>query len=62
MIHFNFVVTDDEAEAIFDSIEDSINNSRYELPFGIPANREWHRGRIAYLEELKAKMTNEKIS
>jgi len=62
MIHFDFIVSDEEAESIFDFISDEISKSSYELFFGDPIRKEWHRGRISYLKELRKKMTNTKIS
>jgi hypothetical protein len=62
MIHFDFIVSDEDAQTIFDAINEHIEEARYEMTFGLMNNREWYRGRITYLEELKAKMTNTKIS
>lgn len=62
MIHFDFIVEDDEAECILDAVEDQIRISTYELMFGHPTQMEWHRARIAFMKELKAKMTNSIVS
>jgi len=63
MIHFDFIVTDEEAETIFDSIQDQIIASTRELFLGVNLDhKDWHRGRITFLKELKVKMTNSKVS
>lgn len=62
MIHFDFIVTDEEAENLMGAITDQISNSQYEANFGDPNHRSWYCGRITYLEALKEKMTNSKIS
>jgi hypothetical protein len=62
MIHFDFIVSDAEAENLFNTISDQIANCQYEVSFGDPNHREWYEGRITYLEALKAKMTNSKVS
>lgn len=62
MTHFDFIVEDNEAECILDAVEDQIRISQHELIFGHPNQMEWHRARITYMEELKAKMTNSKVS
>jgi len=67
VIHFNFIVTDEEAETIFRALSDEINDCKVSLLMGErqlaqPGHVKWYEGRIIYLEELKAKMTNSKIS
>lgn len=62
MIHFDFIVTDEEAENIFDAISQQISESAYIVFFGEEEHKEWHRGRISFLESLLEKMTNSKVS
>jgi len=61
MIHFDFIITDEEAESLFDSITEQIFNSQYQVFFGEEKYKDWHRSRIEYLKKLKEKMTNSKI-
>lgn len=68
MIHFDFIVSDAEAEDIMGAIHDQIikcHSNRIES-WGTsgqedPAKKAWFEGRIRYLEELKAKMTNRRV-
>jgi hypothetical protein len=62
MIHFDFIVTDEEAENIFDAISQQISESAHVVFFGEDKNKEWHRGRLAFLRSLLEKMTNSKVS
>lgn len=66
MIHFDFIVTDEEAELIFSLISDEIFRSEdvvmMELGRFTAVTKEWHRIRIPYLKNLKEKMTNSKVS
>ena len=67
MIHFDFIVTDEEAETILSALSDEIDDCRVSLLMGErqlaqPGHVKWYEGRITYLEGLKAKMTNTKIS
>jgi hypothetical protein len=59
-VHFDFVLSDADAENLFDLVTDAklravdeVNNLR--LP---EAQREWWRRRAAYLLALQAKMAN----
>lgn len=71
MIHFDFTVTDEEAENIFDAISEEILRMKSYLVaqqfenltsgFHIDAKSDWFRSRINYLERLKSKMKNEKV-
>lgn len=60
MIHFDFTVSDEEAELIFDAIQDQINRAD-ELRLFEPIVAEWAKNHIAYLEALKAKMKNTRV-
>jgi hypothetical protein len=62
MIHFDFIVSDEEAENIFDAINQQIFESQNTVLFGEDKHKEWHRGRVLFLQELLGKMTNSKIS
>jgi hypothetical protein len=62
MIHFDFIVSDEEAENIFDAINQQISESSYIVFFGEDKHKEWHRGRLSFLQELSKKMTNTKVS
>jgi len=62
MIHFDFIVTDEEAENIFDAITQQVSESQYIVLFGEDKHKEWHRGRLSFLQELSMKMTNTKVS
>ena len=67
MIHFDFIVTDEEAETIFSALSDEIDDCRISLlmrerQLAQLGHIKWYEDRIAYLEGLKAKMTNTKVS
>lgn len=62
-VHFDFIVSDEEAETIMECIREEINQHR-ELLLEVDlsgSHREWYEGRIKYLESLIAKMTNQRI-
>lgn len=62
MIHFDFTVTDQEAETLFDCVRDEIAKSKY--GYGRlfdDTQRVWHETRVIYLESLISKMKNSKI-
>jgi hypothetical protein len=74
MIHFDFTVTEEEADTIFDAINDQIDycleekadwvgstscGDRYKK--GIESAIQWYEERIKYLKDLKSKMKNIKI-
>lgn len=67
MIHFNFIVSDEEAETIFSALSDEIDDCRLNLlmcerQLAQPGHIKWYEGRMTYLEALKEKMTNSKVS
>jgi hypothetical protein len=68
MIWFNFVVSDEEAENIFNALSDQINSIKSHLmeeQLGKDCNEarsEWYRRHIEHLEALKSKMKNTYIS
>lgn len=59
-VHFDFTVSDEEAETIMECIRTEINQSRFSAAF--PGEtigyREWHEGRVRFLESLITKMHN----
>lgn len=68
MIHFDFVVSDVEAEEIMSAIHNQILNCHKGIidSWGTgghedAAKRAWFDARIKYLEELKKKMTNRRL-
>lgn len=68
MIHFDFVVSDAEAEDIMDAIHDQVIKCHLDRieswstsGHDDPVKREWFTARIKYLEELKKKMTNRRL-
>ena len=63
-IHFDFVVSDAEAETIMDCIRSEINQSKFSASFPDETDgyREWHTNRVRYLEELIAKMNNYSVT
>jgi hypothetical protein len=60
MIHFDFVVEDEDAENIFDCINSEINrcNHRKLITNNTKAETEWLDKHIDYLKALKKKMKN----
>ena len=64
MLHFDFTVSDEEGQTIFDCINESISRSRILfLEAKVSGNvdeEKWHRKHIEYLEELRTKLTNER--
>jgi GTP-binding protein EngB required for normal cell division len=76
MIHFDFVVSDEEAQTIFDCIDEEIENmdteiyniivlGNMDMDTAITQNKKdkikWFGKRIKYLRELKEKMKNVEI-
>jgi len=62
MIHFDFIVSDEEGETIFTAISEAINHCQERADFGKFIYREGYLKHMAYLQALKAKMTNSKVS
>lgn len=62
MIHFDFILTDEEAENLFDAVSQQIFESQDVVFFGEDRHKEWHRNRIPFLLILQGKMKNTKIS
>ncbi len=64
MIHFDFVVDDVDAEAIFDCINSEIRrcNRRKLLSNTTQPESEWLGRHVDYLNSLKEKMTNKRWS
>lgn len=73
-IHFDFIVSEEEANTIFECITDVIENEKEEeinLEMATSYNEsvrkrlkdqvEWSEKRIKYLEDLKSKMKNTKV-
>jgi hypothetical protein len=62
-IHFDFVVSDEEAQTIIDCIRDEINQSKISAAFPVETTgyKAWHEGRVRYLEALIAKMHNHRV-
>jgi len=60
MIHFDFTVSDVDAEVIFDCINSEIKHCNARKLFGDITEPEskWLDKHIAYLNSLKKKMTN----
>jgi len=60
MIHFDFIVKDEDAEVIFDCINAEINrcHRRITLSDTTEAETEWYNKHIKYLKSLKIKMLN----
>ena len=65
MVHFDFIVTNDEAETIFSAITDEMRRGEDEILLGVGMNTvqtlDWWESRIKYLKELKAKMKNTSV-
>lgn len=70
MIHFDFVVSDEEAHDIFGCISEEIANLRteisemraYQSKYNYPeAKIAWMKRRIEYLQNLKSKMHNSHV-
>lgn len=64
MVHFDFIVSDEEAQTIFECITDSIQGIQEDLSRHDPShpNALWFKEHIAYLKGLAAKMKNTKVS
>jgi len=62
MIHCDFIVTDEEGEAILGTITEAINRCQEHADFGKFRYREAYLKHMAFLQSLKEKMTNTKIS
>jgi hypothetical protein len=68
MIHFDFIVSDEDASTIMSAVHHEIiacyDGMVNDVGTGTrldPAKKVWYEGRIKYLEGLKAKMTNSRI-
>jgi hypothetical protein len=63
MIHFNFTVTDEDAENIFDCINSAVRQCcKRKLSSGTTqAESDWLDKHIDYLDSLKEKMANERV-
>lgn len=62
MIHFDFIVDDAEAEAIFGALQDEIVKCMAaKIETNLPSYDAWYDSRIKFLKELKGKMTNSKV-
>lgn len=65
-VHFDFVVSDEEAETIIDCLRDEINDCRGGLVMACTHDdepyQEWYANRIFFLEALIAKMTNRRVA
>jgi len=63
MIKFNFTVTDEEAETIFDIIHNEISRCHYRKMLSTTTKEEsqWFDKHIEYLTSLKKKMVNERV-
>lgn len=74
MIHFDFIVSDEEARTIFECISEEIVNTQEEIISmrmarstnmntvkHIKKQIEWLEERVKYLENLKAKMGNIRV-
>jgi hypothetical protein len=61
MIRFDFIVTDEEADTIFDCIQSEIGNVLNLKWDTDPSNAvtKWYDSRIEYLKKLKKKMSHE---
>jgi hypothetical protein len=59
-VHFDFIVSDEEAQTIMDCIRDEINQSKFSaaFPSETAGYKTWHEERVRYLEGLIAKMHN----
>jgi len=75
MIHFDFYVSDEEANTIFECITDEIyrmeeekldwigaRSNSVDTCEKIKATIQWFENRISYLQELKSKMKNTKVA
>ena len=66
MIHFDFIVSDEEADTIFDCIREKITRLKDELAFEIASNKnhwhhtKWFNNHIAFLENIIEKMKNKR--
>jgi len=63
MIHFNFIISDEGAQAIFESIDDAVNlcYKKKLLTDTTPAEDRWYNERINYLKGLKHEMSNTRV-
>ena len=55
-------MSDEEGETIFTAISEAINHCQERADFGKFIYREGYLKHMAYLQALKAKMTNSKVS
>jgi hypothetical protein len=64
MIHFDFTVSDEDAENIFGCINLEITHCHVEIMENMVKKNEdgirWYKKRIEYLKELKLKMLNDR--
>lgn len=67
MIHFNFLVSEEDAENIIDFVNDTITNANMEVMNLITLKgadhpeTKWMKRYVAYCKELKSKMKNYKV-
>jgi hypothetical protein len=68
MIHFDFVVTENDAEVIFACINHQINSNDYQIIDFMDLKKDkyeehvgWYTKHNEYLKELKTKMLNSKV-
>ena len=61
MIHFNFTVTDEEAEIIFDIMQTEIARCHHRKLTSTKEESDWLDKHIEYLTSLKKKMVNKRL-
>ena len=63
MIHFDFIVEDEDAENIFECVNSTIRqaNDRELYKNTTQAEAEWLRKHVKYLNSLKKKMLNKNV-
>lgn len=67
VIHFDFIVSDVDAENIFDCISSEINRCNVEIIDSMASrvdkssDIEWLKSHVKYLTELKKKMSNTRV-
>ena len=65
--HFNFTVSDEEADTIFGCIRDEITKIKDELAYEISSNENhwhytrWYHDRVKFLEDIIQKMKNHRL-
>lgn len=62
-VRFDFTVSDEEAETLFDLVSTAIADAKFKTTWApdLP-ERKWYEQHATYLEALRAKMHNRKVT